>query len=87
MVLAALAAAVAIFVTTPRGAAIVKRLGLRLPTRESVPAEDRDYLLRVSGGDPEVVATLLDRAWAHNPEMSEKEAYRRAIRAHLNSKK
>ncbi len=86
MAIVALVAAIAIFLTTPRGAEIARRSGLRLPSRDAVPKEDRDYLLRVCGGDPTAVASMLDAARVHNPDMSEKEAYRKAIRTHLRDK-
>ena len=85
-IVAAFVAAVAIFLTTPRGAKIARKLGLRLSFKKAAPSEDRDYLLKVCGGDEEVVAAMLDAARIHDPEMSEKDAYRRAIRAHLRDK-
>lgn len=86
MVIAALAAALAIFATTPRGAALAQRLGLRIPGKDRAPKEDVDYLLRVCGDDPEAVAALLAEARVHDSDMSEKDAYRKAIRAHLRDK-
>jgi len=86
MIIAALAAAVAIFMTTPRGAEIARKLGLRLSFKDTAPKEDRDYLLKICGGDTRVVAAMLDAARIHDPDMSEKDAYRKAIRAHLRDK-
>ncbi len=86
MVIAALAAAIAIFLTTPRGAALARRLGFGFGPKDGAPEEDRAYLLRVCGGDPRVVEQKLAAARVHNPEMSEKDAYRRAIRTHLRDK-
>ena len=87
MVIGAFIAAVAIFLTTPRGRALAVHLGLRLQRQDSAPVEDRDYLLRECGGDEAAVSELLDRARIHNSDMSEKEAYRKAIRTHLNGKR
>jgi hypothetical protein len=67
------------------------RLGKRLRARLGIPArsgraprKDRDYLLRVCGGDPARVARLL--AAARRGEMTEAELYRRAIRLHLRDR-
>ena len=77
----------AIFATTPAG----RRLRARLPVAGlragRAPKQDREYLLRVCHGDAERVARLLDLARSPNPEMTEAEAYRRAIRAHLRDKR
>jgi hypothetical protein len=87
IVLAATAAAVAIFLTTKRGVALSKHLGLRFSSNDAAPREDRDYLLRVCGGDHRAVAALLEEARIHDSEMSEKDAYRKAIRAQLRDKR
>ena len=77
------AAIAAIYSTTPAG----RRLRARLPVAGlrtgRAPKQDREYLLRVCNGDPRRVERLLDLARSHNPEMTEAEAYRRAIRSHL----
>ncbi len=81
-----LVAAVAIFLTTATGKSLAARVGLRLPNQSGAPQEDRDYLLRVCNGDKEEVCARLAEARRHNPDMTEADAYRRAIRAHLRNK-
>lgn len=81
-----IAAVVAIFLTTRRGKAIAAQLGLEMPGKNRVPEDDRDYLLRVCGGDVEEVQRRLAATREHNPELSEAGAYRRAIREHLKDK-
>lgn len=85
--LLAAAAVAAIYLTTPGGRLLADRLNLPTPRRRKQRAsnEDREYLLRVCGGDAARVDRLLAQARRHNPEMPEAEAYRKAIRAHLNS--
>lgn len=77
----------AIFASTPAG----RRLRARLPVARlragAAPKQDREYLLRVCDGDPERVRRLLDHERAANPEMTEAQAYRRAIRRHLRDVK
>jgi len=72
-----------IFSTTPAGKRLMDRMGLDLSRKARAPAEDRDYLLRVCGGDRQELERRLDLARRNNVEMSEAEAYRKAIRAHL----
>jgi hypothetical protein len=78
-----LAAVIALFLTTPAGKRIAARLGIRVRGKESAPREDHEYLLRVCGGDYDRLRAMLDEARRHNPDMSEAQAYRRAIRTHL----
>ena len=85
-VLVVLVAAVAIFLTTPTGKRLGARLGLRLPNQGGAPQEDRDYLLRVCNVDTDELGARLTAARQSNPEMTEAEAYRKAIRAHLRDK-
>jgi hypothetical protein len=85
-VIGVLAAVAWIFSTTPAGQAAVERLGLRALAKGAAPKEDRDYLLRVSGGDRSEVERLLDAEYERYPEMSEAQAHRRAIRTHFAQK-
>jgi hypothetical protein len=77
----------AIFATTPAGRRLRGRLPVASLRAGRASKQDRQYLLRVCHGDAERVARLLDLARTHNPEMTEAEAYRRAIRAHLRDKR
>lgn len=79
-------AVAAIFLTTRRGKEISAQLGLEMPGKNKVPEEDRDYLLRVCGGDVEELQRRLAATRKNNPELSEAGAYRRAIREHLKDK-
>ena len=85
-VLLVLAAIVAIFATTPAGKRLANQLGLNLSRKGRVPPEDFDYLLRVCNGDVDLLNRRLVSARQNNPEMSEAEAYRKAIREYLQSK-
>lgn len=85
-VLLVLVAIVAIFATTPAGKRITDRLGLNLSRKGRVPPEDLDYLLRVCNGDADEMGKRLAEARRNNPDMSEAEAYRKAIRAQLRNK-
>ena len=85
-ILVVVVVAVAIFLTLPTGKALSARLGLRLPNQGGAPQEDRDYLLSVCRGDADRLSALLAAARQNNPDMTEAEAYRRAIRAHLRGK-
>ncbi len=78
-----LVAVVAIFFTTPTGRRISQKIGLRVGMKDPAPKEDREYLLRVCGGDPRAVEEKLAEARRNRPEMTEREAYRAAIREHL----
>lgn len=75
-----------IFSTTPAGKRLADRLGLDLSRKGRAKPEDHDYLLRVCGGDVEELKRRLTEARRNNPDMSEADAYRRAIRAHLRPK-
>ena len=75
-----------IFSTTPTGKRWMDRLGLDLSRKNRASNEDHDYLLRVCGGDVNELKRRLDEARRYNDEMSEAEAYRKAIRAHLRDK-
>ena len=76
----------AILSTMPLG----RRLRSRLPVARlrpgAAPRQDRDYLLRVCGGDRARVRRLLDAERTRNPDMTEAEAYRWAIRRYLRNK-
>ncbi len=85
-VLLVVVVAIAIFLTMPTGKRLADRLGLRLPGKGGASQEDRDYLLRVCNGDPNELHSRLAQARRNNPDMSEADAYRRAIRTHLRDK-
>ena len=72
--------------TMPIGQRVAQKLGLRGFRKQGAPREDRDFLLRACDGDQDRVQNLLDEARANQPEMTDAQAYRRAIRAHLRSK-
>ena len=74
---------IAVLLTTPAGRRLRQRLPVAALRSGRAPKEDRDYLLRVCEGDPTRVATLLEREREGFPELSEADAYRRAIRRHL----
>jgi hypothetical protein len=86
MVLLVLVAIIAIFATTPAGKRLSVRLGLNLSCKGRAPQEDHDYLLRVCNGDFTELGERLTAARRNNPEMTEAEVYRRAIRVYLQSK-
>ncbi len=75
-----------IFSTTPVGKRLMARMGLDLARKQRAKSEDHDYLLRVCDGDVAELKRRLDEARRHNADMSEAEAYRKAIRAHLRDK-
>ncbi len=82
LVTLSLMAIAAILATTRAG----RRLRARLPTplrSGRAPKQDRAYLLRVCGGDRRHVARLVADARRRDPDMTEAQAYRRAIRTHL----
>ncbi len=83
-----IAAILAIAATTGPGRRLRSRLPLGRLSPGRAPQQDRDYLLRVCDGDPERVQRLLqaERERARNPEMTEAEAYRRAIRSYLRDR-
>ncbi|MEN8181650.1 MAG: hypothetical protein ABFS46_03840 [Myxococcota bacterium] len=64
-----------------------RRLRQRLPVvalrAGRAPKEDREYLLRVCNGDRVRVERLLEIERARRPDLTEAEAYRKAIRTHL----
>lgn len=81
-----LVAVVAIFLTTSTGRRIAAHIGFRPGMKDPAPKEDRDYLLRVCAGDRGALEEMLAEARGDRPEMTEREAYRAAIRAHLRDK-
>ena len=87
IVVLGVAAIGALFATTPGGRRLRARLPLASLRTGRAPKQDREYLLRVCHGDRQRVERLLDLARTHNPDMSEAEAYRRAIRTHLRDKR
>ena len=84
-VLVVLVAIVAIYATTPAGKRLANQFGLNLSRKGRAPQEDLDYLLRVCSGNVEKVGERLAAARRSNPDMTEAEAYRKAIRAHLKN--
>lgn len=85
-VLIVLALAIAVFITTPAGKKLAARFGLILSNKGMASNEDHDYLLRVCDGDIDELSARLKTARRSNPDMTEAEAYRRAIRVHLRDK-
>jgi hypothetical protein len=87
-VLLAAAAAAAIYLTTPAGRRLADRLDLPTSSRrkQRAPAEDQEYLLQECDNDPHRVGRLIEEARRHNPDMSEADAYRRAIRKVVREK-
>jgi len=89
-VLVAAAAIVFILLTMPAGRKVAERLGLpQLGAARAgrVPKEDRDYLLRVCGGDAAEVERRLTAERERFSDLSEPEIYRRAIRTHMQSRR
>lgn len=86
MVLVAFGLAVAIFLTMPAGKAFASKIGLKLPSKSDAPDKDHDYLLRVCDDNIDELQRRLKVARGGNLEMTEAQAYRRAIRAHLSDK-
>ena len=84
IVLLGLAFIVWVASTTPAGRRLRARLGIDRSGR--APGDDREYLLRVCDGDPDRVARLLDLERRGRPELTEAQAYRRAIRRHLRDR-
>jgi len=86
--LLAAAAAAAIYLTTPAGKRLANRLELPTPSRRKLraPDQDQEYLLRVCDNDPQRVVRLVEEARRTNPDMSEAEAYRKAIRKVIREK-
>ncbi len=77
----------AIVSTTPLGRRLRAALPFRALRAGRAPRKDREYLLRVCEGDPARVERLLAEARRHDPEMSEAQAYRRAIRSYLRDRR
>jgi hypothetical protein len=72
--------------TMPVGQRIAQRLGHRGFRKEGAPREDREFLLNACEGDGDRVRAMLDEARANQPEMTDAEAHRRAIRTHMRDK-
>ncbi len=83
VVVLGLAFVVAVLLSTPAGRQLRQRLPIAALRSGRAPKEDRDYLLRVCDGDRAQVAALLERERERQPELSEADTYRRAIRRHL----
>jgi len=78
---------VAIFLTTDAGKKLLETLGLHSLSSSAPPKEDREFLLRVCGGDPREVARRLDVERQRNPTLDTAQLYRRAIRSHMNDRR
>ena len=85
-ILAALALLGFILWTMPVGQRLAQRLGVRGFRKQGSSREDRAFLLKACGGSQRRADELLARVRANNPEMSDAEAYRRAIRICLRDK-
>jgi hypothetical protein len=83
----AIAGVLAIFLTMPLGQRLAAALGIRVKRPGNVPAEDRDYLLRVCGEDAREVERRLSAERARNASLSVPEQYRKAIRTYLNERR
>jgi hypothetical protein len=86
IIFVALACVGAILWTMPLGQRIANRLGLRGFRREGAPREDREFLLKACDGDRERVQAMLDEARSKQPDLTDAQAYRNAIRSHMRSK-
>jgi hypothetical protein len=86
MLAIAVAAVTAIFLTTPAGQRMASGLRIDALVKDGPPKEDRDFMLRVCEGDREELNRRLDAERGRNPEMSEAQVYRRAIRTYMNSR-
>jgi len=84
--IAVAAGVVAIFSTTPRGQALIARLGLRRLQKGAASEEDRAFLLRACGGDADQVEARLATVRERYPEWTEAQLYRRAIRTYMNAR-
>ena len=84
IVLICLAFIVWVASTTPAGRRWRRRLGL--DRSGQAPKDDREYLLRVCNGDAAQVQRLLEHERRGHPEMTEAQAYRRAIRRYLRDR-
>jgi hypothetical protein len=82
----AIAGVLAIFLTTPLGRRLMAALGIHGKLVDRVPAEDRDFLLRVCGGDPVEVERRLAAARGANARLDLAQQYRKAIRSYMNSR-
>jgi hypothetical protein len=72
--------------TMPIGQRVAQKLGMRGFRKQGAPQEDREYLLQACDGDHDRVRSLLDKARANQPEMTDAQAYRRAIRTQMREK-
>jgi hypothetical protein len=81
------AAAVAIFLTTRRGQATAARFGFSGLGKGAASQEDREFFLRECGGDATLVRERLAEARQRNPDMTEAEAYRQAIRVAMQGRR
>jgi hypothetical protein len=85
VVVLGLAFVAAVLLTTPAGRRLRQRIPILALHSGRAPKQDRAYLLRVCEGDRARVAELLEREREGYPELSEADAYRRAIRRHLRA--
>jgi len=82
----AIAAVLAIFLTTPAGRRFAIKLGVPLPFAGGPSKSDRDFLLRACGGDRRELAKWLDHERVRFPDLDEADIHRRAIRTYMNSR-
>ena len=82
----AIAAVIAILLTTERGRHLADRLGRSVGwTTRGVPTEDREFLLQACGGDPKELARRIEAERERIPDFDEARLYRRAIRTAMAS--
>lgn len=82
----AVAAVIAIFLTTTRGRRLARAAGLVGFGRSRVPPADREFLLGACGHDRAELRRRLDAERAHYPGFAEAQIYRRAIRTELRAR-
>ena len=78
---------VAIFLTTDTGKKLLETVGLYSLIKSGPAKEDREFLLRVCGGDPREVARRLEAERQRNPTLDSPQIYRRAIRTYMNDRR
>jgi hypothetical protein len=86
MLVIAVAAVTAIFLTTPAGQRMASGLGIDALVKDGPPKDDREFMLRVCDGDRAELKRRLDAERSRNLDMSEAQVYRRAIRTYMNAK-
>jgi hypothetical protein len=82
----AIAAVLAIFLTTPAGRRMWTALGLSRPFGRGPSKQDLDFLMHACGGDRRELARRLEHERARFPDLDEVDIHRRAIRTYLNAR-